>query len=299
MTLENEKLKSQLKAQEESKQAETGQIHGLRMTLSELECTKASLERELNALKSNSTSTHESLVQKVSVLNKTIEDIRAREKKLEDQRHNLELCLSNSQQEVKDLKFQLTGQDGKMGEFFATIARLEAAKSDLESKILNVASLLHHVRSSTSTSNRSRSRPSTPNRSSSRRGSSPWPPSSSSPKIEVDFDQIKSDIRDLMGRMSDAVKERDEALHHLTVLKRSNEALAESAGSLEDQVSLQKKKARSFEEQLKKLELKVAHSDANLADQVRPSSVNQIDQYSSTYFCLLIYLGGEIGPERK
>ena len=71
-----------------------------------------------------------------------------------------------------------------------------------------------------------------------------------------------------MGRISQAVKDRDESLHQVAALKRQNDQLLENTVSLEEKLSTQKKKSRSFEEQLKKLELKVAHSDSNLADQV-------------------------------
>ena len=124
---------------------------------------------------------------------------RARERKLEDQRHNLEICLSNSQQETTDLHVQLNGQEGRMGEVFSTMARLEGAKKDLETQISNVASLLHHVRSSSAHST-SRSRPSTPNRSSrasnNHRASSFQETSALSSKNsggEVDFEQIKGE----------------------------------------------------------------------------------------------------------
>ena len=129
--------------------------------------------------------------------------------------------MSNSQQETTDLHIQLNGQEGRMGEVFSTMARLEGAKKDLETQISNVASLLHHVRSSSAHST-SRSRPSTPNRSSrasnNHRASSFQETSAFSSKNsggEVDFEQIKGDIRDLVGRISQAAKDRDEALHQV------------------------------------------------------------------------------------
>ena len=86
-----------------------------------------------------------------------------------------------------------------MGEVFSTMARLEGAKKDLETQISNVASLLHHVRSSSAHST-SRSRPSTPNRSSrasnNHRASSFQETSAFSSKNsggEVDFEQIKGE----------------------------------------------------------------------------------------------------------
>ena len=259
--------------------AETTEIRTLRLKLSELTGINSMLEKELASLKLTSTSEQEALKQKISTLYATIDEIRARERKLEDQRHNLELRLTNSQQEAKDLHVKLNGQEGRMGELFTTMARLEGGKKDLEAHISNVASLLHHVRSSSAHS-ASRSRPSTPptrsSRASHRRASSPaWSGLASNASAgggggEIDFDQIKSDIRDLVNRISQAVKDRDESLHQVATFKRQNEQLLENTTTLEEKLSSQKKKSRSFEDQLKKLELKVAHSDSNLADQVHP-----------------------------
>ena len=95
-----------------------------------------------------------------------------------------------------------------MGEVFSTMARLEGAKKDLETQISNVASLLHHVRSSSAHST-SRSRPSTPNRSSrasnNHRASSFQETSAFSSKNsggEVDFEQIKGES--LAGSYADS-----------------------------------------------------------------------------------------------
>ena len=82
------------------------------------------------------------------------------------------------------------------------------------------------------------------------------------------FFKILGDIRDLVGRISQAAKDRDESLHQVASLKRQNDQLLENTVGLEEKLSTQKKKSRSFEDQLRKVELKVAHSDANLADQV-------------------------------
>ena len=82
------------------------------------------------------------------------------------------------------------------------------------------------------------------------------------------FFRSLGDIRDLVGRISQTAKDRDESLHQVASLKRQNDQLLENTVGLEEKLSTQKKKSRSFEDQLRKVELKVAHSDANLADQV-------------------------------
>lgn len=285
LNIEYDKMKAQFQASEDTKNKEDVELHSLRMKISELESTRNVQEKELHSLKLALTSDTESLQQKIITLTKTLEEVRVREKKLEDQRHNLEICLNNAQQEIKDLHVRLTGQDGRTGELFATMARLEGAKQDLETKIASVASLLRQVRS---TSN-SRSRPSSPHNRSlrsaqSRRASSPFPPSSSSGiGVEIDFDQVKRDIRDLVGRIGMAIKERDEALHKSTLFKKQYDELFQNSLTTEDQLSAHKKKSRGFEEQLHKLELQLAQSDANSAHQVR--------LFNSTMSCMLSIVG--------
>ena len=270
--LEQEQFKMQLALGEESKEAENRTMQNLKVKMNELERTKISLEKELNSLRSSSGADQETLRLKISTLKQTIEDIRGREKRLEDQRHELEQQLSLSQQQVKDLNLQVQGKDGQLGELFTTIARLEASKKELQAKINNVATLLHHVRSN------SRSRPATPTRStpaSGRRSSSPWPSSQSfdigiapNANADADFEMIKKDIRDLVTKIGQIGKDRDEAHHHVVALKRQNDDLAETNADLDDKYLGQKRKSKQFEEQLKRLESKVAQNDMHLADQV-------------------------------
>ena len=258
--LEHEQVKDQLNADIEAEQRLAQQA---RLRISELESAQAILEKELSSLRALNSTDQESTRQKVASLNGAIEDIRSREKRLEDQRHDLEQQLSFAQQQIKDMNVQLNGKDGRLGELFNTIAKLEGAKKDLESKINHVASLLHHVRSS---SNSRSSRPSTPTKP--RRSS--FSSSSEASNVTIpDFDLIKKDIRDLVAKIGQAGRERDEATHHLVNLKRQHCELIETNTDLEDKLLGQKKKSKSFEEQLKRLESKVVHNDLQLAEQVK------------------------------
>ena len=203
LSLEHQQAKTQWTLDEDNKEAEQRQLQQARLRINELESTQSILEKELNSLRALTSTDQESTRQKISTLNQTIDEIRGREKRLEDQRHDLEQQLNFAQQQIKDLNMQINGKDGRLGELYTTIAKLEGNKADLETKINNVASLLHHVRSSSN----SRSRPSTPTtaktlsagagrRSSSPWPSSPWPPSSETSHISntPDFDMIKKDF---------------------------------------------------------------------------------------------------------
>ena len=291
--LEQEQFKMQLALGEESKDAEHRQMQNLKLKINELETTKLSLEKELNYLRSSSSTDQETLRLKINTLNQTIEDIRGREKRLEDQRHQLEQQLSLSQQQVKDLNCQVQGKDGQLGELFTTIARLEASKKELQVKINNVATLLHHVRSNSS----SRSRPATPTRSTSsgRRSSSPWPSSQSESvaPADADFETIKKDIRDLVTKIGQISKDRDEAHHHVVALKRQNDDLVSTNADLDEKFIGQKRKSKQFEEQLKRLESKVAQTDMHLADQVGECRRNLGAKIQSLINGLLLLTGGE------
>ena len=277
LSLEHQQAKTQWTLDEDNKEAEQRQLQQARLRINELESTQSILEKELNSLRALTSTDQESTRQKISTLNQTIDEIRGREKRLEDQRHDLEQQLNFAQQQIKDLNMQINGKDGRLGELYTTIAKLEGNKADLETKINNVASLLHHVRSSSN----SRSRPSTPTtaktlsagagrRSSSPWPSSPWPPSSETSHISntPDFDMIKKDIRDLVAKIGQAGKERDEAYHHLAAVKRQHNDLIETNADLEAKFVGQKKKSKTFEDQLKRLESKVVQNDSQLADQV-------------------------------
>ena len=79
---------------------------------------------------------------------------------------------------------------------------------------------------------------------------------------------IKKDIRDLVAKIGHAGKERDEAYHHLAAVKRQHNDMIEINADLEAKFVGQKKKSKTFEEQLKRLESKMVQNDLQLADQV-------------------------------
>ena len=108
--------------------------------------------------------------------------------------------------------------------------------------------------------------------------------------FRIYFFRSLGDIRDLVGRISQAAKDRDESLHQVASLKRQNDQLLENTVGLEEKLSTQKKKSRSFEDQLRKVELKVAHSDANLADQVIKQFLEKKTIFSHAIHSCDVYL---------
>ncbi len=216
LELQYDSLRDRAAIDDDQRHAEVKEAQVLRMRISELDSTKASLERELNAQRANASLDEETTQQRVTSLHQALDEMRAREKRLEDQRHNLEICLNNSNQQVKELNIKLNGYEGRMTELSTCITTLEGTKRALSTKLSGIATLLRHIRTSRSNS---RTRPTTPTTSSAaergrtsvsstnRRSSSPWP-STENLSQEVDVEEIKSDIRSLLSRISGAERER-------------------------------------------------------------------------------------------
>ena len=71
-----------------------------------------------------------------------LEDSRRAEKKLDDNKRNLEVQLENTCAEADELKLRLSGSDGRVNALEAQLARVEGAKRDIEFKLSSIVSSL-------------------------------------------------------------------------------------------------------------------------------------------------------------
>lgn len=74
-----------------------------------------------------------------------LEDSRAREKRLEDQKHNLEICLVDATQQIQELKTKLGGAEGRIRALDGQLVQLESAKREVEQKLGSVVSTLRRI----------------------------------------------------------------------------------------------------------------------------------------------------------
>lgn len=74
-----------------------------------------------------------------------LEDSRAREKRLEDQKHNLEICLVDATQQIQELKAKLGGAEGRIRALDTQLAQLEIVKREVEQKLSSVVSTLRRI----------------------------------------------------------------------------------------------------------------------------------------------------------
>lgn len=74
-----------------------------------------------------------------------LEDGVGHERKLEDQKHNLEVCLSDQTVQIQELKCKLNAAEGRIRSADNQLGDLERTKRDMESRLNTIWSTLKRV----------------------------------------------------------------------------------------------------------------------------------------------------------
>lgn len=74
-----------------------------------------------------------------------LEEGRGSEKCLEDQKHNLEVCLADATQQIQELKARLGGAEGRVRALDEQLAQMEACKKDIEYKLTSILHTLKRI----------------------------------------------------------------------------------------------------------------------------------------------------------
>ena len=101
--------------------------------------------QELMKLRAKADEEHESWRLREQELLMRLEDGRCRERKLEDQKHNLEVCLADSSQQVQELKARLGGSEGRVRALDAQLSQMESNKKELEVKLSSIGLILRRI----------------------------------------------------------------------------------------------------------------------------------------------------------
>ena len=77
-------------------------------------------------------------------------DTRRRERKLEEQRHELKHALNEAQHSIRNLTGRVNGADKRIAELQLIVEKGEGDKVETESKLTSVANILNQVCTATS-----------------------------------------------------------------------------------------------------------------------------------------------------
>lgn len=74
-----------------------------------------------------------------------LEEGRGREKCLEEQKHNLEVCLADATQQMQELKARLGGAENRIRALDEQLMQMESCKKDIENKLTSVLHTLRRI----------------------------------------------------------------------------------------------------------------------------------------------------------
>ena len=101
----------------------------------ETEASREALRKELANLQRKMSELEDEARLKERDYQLALEDAHRMEKKMDDQRRNLEISLENANAELADLKLKLSGAEGRVNALEAQLARTEGGKKDIEVKV--------------------------------------------------------------------------------------------------------------------------------------------------------------------
>ncbi|XP_026278331.2 rootletin isoform X2 [Frankliniella occidentalis] len=142
---EEKELQARLAVETEERERASQELHQLRKQAVELDGALEMARQEMARLRSRAEEEGERWRAREQELVMRLEDSRNRERKLEDQKHNLEVCLADATQQIQELKARLGGAEGRVRALDQQLLQLEAAKKDADQKLSSVGSTLRRI----------------------------------------------------------------------------------------------------------------------------------------------------------
>ncbi|KAJ8974641.1 hypothetical protein NQ317_019876 [Molorchus minor] len=249
---EEKELQARLLNEVEERERAHQEVHQLRKQMSELERNLEQTRQELGRTRAHTAQLEEQWHAREQDLLVHLEDGRVREKRLEDQKHNLEVCLVDATQQIQELKAKLGGAEGRVRSLEAQLAQLESAKRETEQKLTSVVSTLRRIAGiqldGTVT---------TPYRllSPSRR----WSPArthddSKDGAIDIDPEVIRKGVRNLMQQVAQIERERDDYKTQVQTAKKQLKEANESQSKGDNKLSKVMQNVRALQEEKGSLE---------------------------------------------
>ncbi|EDW81196.1 uncharacterized protein Dwil_GK11156 [Drosophila willistoni] len=226
-------LQCKLIAETELKERAQQELCQNKKQLSDLEENLCATRQELGRLRCHNNQEEHRFHAREQELAQRMEEARGREKRLEDQKHNLEVCLADATQQIQELKARLGGAEGRIRALDEQLACVELHKRDTEQKLSSVVHTLRRIAGiqvdgSVNLSHRllSPSRRFSPSRSVGdydTRSTSQCP----DPPIDVDPDLVRKGVRNLMHQVAQLEREKDDYKSQLGAAKKQLQDAAE------------------------------------------------------------------------
>ncbi|EDW24431.1 GL23404 [Drosophila persimilis] len=138
-------LQCKLVAEVELKERAQQELCQIKKQLSDLEANLCATRQELARARCHSNQEEHRFHAREQEVAQRMEEARGREKRLEDQKHNLEVCLADATQQIQELKARLGGAEGRIRALDEQLSCVELHKRDTEQKLSSVVHTLRRI----------------------------------------------------------------------------------------------------------------------------------------------------------
>ncbi|KAG8232603.1 hypothetical protein J437_LFUL010724, partial [Ladona fulva] len=139
---EQRELRARLASESEEKDRAHQELHRLKKQIADMDANLEVTRGELNRTRMRVDAGEERWRNKEQELVGRLEEGRVRERKLEDRRHNLEVCLADASQQIQELKAKLGAAEGHLRALDSQLQQMETAKKETEQKLSSIGASL-------------------------------------------------------------------------------------------------------------------------------------------------------------
>ncbi|XP_075157962.1 ciliary rootlet coiled-coil, rootletin [Haematobia irritans] len=262
-------LQNKLAAEIELKERAVQELNQVKKQLADLEANLCATRQELGRVRCHANQEEHRFHNREQELAARMEEARGREKRLEDQKHNLEVCLADATQQIQELKARLGGAEGRIRALDEQLACVELHKRENEHKLSSVVHTLRRIAGiqidgSVNLSHRlvSPSRRFSPVRSVSG-GVAPschdFDQRSTShcndgPTLDVDPDLIRKGVRCLMHQVAQIEREKDDFKMQLATAKKQLQDAADQQMKCDTKISKLQQMIRHLQQEKSNLD---------------------------------------------
>ncbi|KAH1021371.1 hypothetical protein HUJ04_010892 [Dendroctonus ponderosae] len=294
---EEKELQSRLLNEVEERERSHQELHQLRKQMSELERNLEQTRQELNKTRSHSGQLEEQWHAREQDLLVHLEDSRVKEKRLEDQKHNLEVCLVDATQQIQELKVvevvaKLGGAEGRVRALETQLTQLECAKREIEQKLFSVVSTLRRIGGIQLDGSVSM-----PYRllSPSRRWSPARGHEDKDGSIDVDPEVVRKGVRNLMQQVAQIERERDDYKTQVVTAKKQLQEAQDTQSKGDHKMTKVLQSLRTLQEEKGNLEATLGQKNMELQAQndVLLKKTEEAKQMREKVVSLELSLSGE------
>ncbi|XP_014470851.1 PREDICTED: centromere-associated protein E [Dinoponera quadriceps] len=259
---EEKELQSRLANETEERERIQLQLHQVKKQVVDLDNSLEVTRQELGRLRTRADEEDERWRAREQELLVRLEDSRCRERKLEDQKHNLEVCLADATQQLQELKARLGGSEGRVRALDAQLSQLESSKKEVEQKLSSVGSTLRRIAGiQLDGSVNMPFKLMSPSRR--------WSPARAQDHgegrdviLDVDPEAVRKGVRSLMQQVAQIERERDDYKTELCSMKKQLTESQENQSDTDVKVNSLLANIRTLQEEKNSLEAKLTQKQS-------------------------------------